>query len=382
MALEPGSGSTAVPVRTTIASALIAIAAVTGAVVVAASLGHLVNTPKLYGWNWDASLRVSGSDPATTEADQRATERFLDRSPAVGHWSTSTLSAVEINGRQITTAGRDPHRPSPGFAIPAGHAPSSEHEIALGARTARSLGVGIGDHVRAKDQRGHEVPMKVVGRVVLPALGTYPGSDKTSPGEGALVTKAALARLGPDFGINDFLVDFRAGAGAPARADAIRGARRASNTSDVQVGRAQQPSDVIAYRDVQSTPIVLSLVLALLATMTLAHGLISSVRRRRRELALLKTLGFTRRQVSATVAWHASTVIGFALLLGVPLGIVAGRWAWTALANDLGAVAAPVVPWLILSLGIPALFLIANAVAFVPGRIAARLRPAPALRSE
>ena len=38
------------------------------------------------------------------------------------------------------------------------------------------------------------------GRVVLPGLGTYPGSDKTALGEGALLTRAELRKLGPDFG--------------------------------------------------------------------------------------------------------------------------------------------------------------------------------------
>ena len=117
----------------------------------------------------------------------------------------------------------------------------------------------------------------------------------------------------------------------------------------------QQPSDVVAWGDVRSTPVVLALVLALLATMTLAHGLISSVRRRRRELALLKTLGFTRRQISGTVAWQASTIAAVAVVFGVPLGIVVGRWAWGVLVDDLGAVAESVVPWAVLAVGIPVL---------------------------
>lgn len=80
-------------------------------------------------------------------------------------------------------------------------------------------------------------------------------------------------------------------------------------------------------------------------------------------VALMKTLGLTRRQVS---------------------GVVAGRWAWGVLSNDLGAVAESVVPWALLLLGVPVLLLIANAVAFVPARAgtAARLRPATVLRSE
>ncbi len=107
------------------------------------------------------------------------------------------------------------------------------------------------------------------------------------------------------------------------------------------------------------------------AIATVAHALVTAVRRRRRDLALLKTLGFTRRQVSASVAWQATTFGVLALLVGIPVGIVIGRWAWTSLADDLGTVAEPIEPVLALVLGVPLVLLIANAVAFVPGRIAA-----------
>jgi putative ABC transport system permease protein len=133
---------------------------------------------------------------------------------------------------------------------------------------------------------------------------------------------------------------------------------------------------------VRSTPLALAAVLALLAVATVAHALVTAVRRRRRDLALLKTLGFTRRQVSAAVAWQATTFGLVALVIGVPVGVVVGRWAWTALADNLGTVAQPIVPVVALVLAAPLVLMIANAVAFVPGRIAARLRPAAVLRSE
>lgn len=108
----------------------------------------------------------------------------------------------------------------------------------------------------------------------------------------------------------------------------------------------------------------------------------TAVRRRRRDLALLKTLGFTRRQVTGSVAWQATTFAALALLFGVPIGVVVGRWVWTALADNLGTVAQPIVPLLALVVSAPVVLLIANVAAFVPGRIAARLRPATVLRSE
>ena len=71
-----------------------------------------------------------------------------------------------------------------------------------------------------------------------------------------------------------------------------------------------------------------------------------------------------------------------ALVIGVPLGIIGGRWAWGLLADDLGTLSEPRVPILAIVIGIPVVLLLCNAVAYVPGRIAARMKPAAVLRSE
>jgi hypothetical protein len=220
-----------------------------------------------------------------------------------------------------------------------------------------------------------------VGRVVLPALGTYTGSDKTSPGEGAFVTATALARLAPRFDSHQYVFDYRRGTSAADRAAAL-GRIRAAAQSEATGSRIPEPSDIVAYREIRTTPTLLAAALAALAVLTWAHGLISSVRRRRREFALLKTMGFTRRQVSAAVSWQASTIVLVALAVGVPIGIIGGRWAWNALADDLGTVADPLVPAVALIAGVLAVLLVANLVAYLPGRSAGRLRPALALRSE
>jgi ABC-type antimicrobial peptide transport system permease subunit len=275
-----------------------------------------------------------------------------------------------------------------GSALPTlvdGSLPRGEGEVALGRLTMNLLGVGRGDTVKARDNDGVVVPLKVVGTVVLPGLGTYPGADKTSLGEGAVVTRDTLYRLGPDFGHDDFVVAFAPSA-STARRKAVVGRAAAIATAVAPDGfstaAVERPSDILAYDRVRSTPLVLALVLALLASATVAHALWSAVRRRRRDLAMLATLGLTRRQISATVAWQATTVGVLALLIGVPLGIVGGRWAWGLLADDLGTLSEPRVPLLALAIGVPVVLLLCNAVAFVPGRIAARLRPAVVLRSE
>jgi predicted lysophospholipase L1 biosynthesis ABC-type transport system permease subunit len=115
---------------------------------------------------------------------------------------------------------------------------------------------------------------------------------------------------------------------------------------------------------------------------TIADMWVSSARPLRRDLAILKTLGFGRGEVTQTVAWQATTFALAALLVGVPLGIVGGRWAWRLVADQLGVVSGPVVPPVpVLAVAAGAL-LAANVVAAGPGWVAARIRPATVLRSE
>ena len=114
----------------------------------------------------------------------------------------------------------------------------------------------------------------------------------------------------------------------------------------------------------------------------MALTLIASVRRRRRDLALLKTLGFTERQLAATVAWHATTAVAIGVVLGVPLGIAVGRWLWDLFAQEINAVPSPTVPVLqIVVIALGALVL-ANIVAAIPGRLAARTPTALVLHAE
>src|SRR6185437_3147609 len=105
------------------------------------------------------------------------------------------------------------------------------------------------------------------------------------------------------------------------------------------------------------------------AVATLAHALFSAARRRRRELAVLKVLGFRRRQVSAAIAWQATVVAAIAIVIGMPLGIVAGRWGWRSFAAGLGVPYQPVTPVAaMIAVGVVA-FLVAIITAAIPARL-------------
>ncbi len=95
----------------------------------------------------------------------------------------------------------------------------------------------------------------------------------------------------------------------------------------------QRPGDIEDYASIRDTPLALAAVLIVLAVGTLAYVLLTTVRRRRRDLAVLKTLGLTRAQVRGVVAWEATTFATMALLLGLPLGVLAGTGSGAAAAG-------------------------------------------------
>jgi hypothetical protein len=150
----------------------------------------------------------------------------------------------------------------------------------------------------------------------------------------------------------------------------------------VAVLGVQRPAQIVNYRSIGSTPIVLAAGLALGAIVALALTLASSVRRRRRDLGLLKALGFVRRQLAAAVAWQATVAAAVGVVVGLPLGVAVGREMWTLFARDINAVPDPTVPVVsVVLVGIGAL-VFANVVAALPGQSAARTPTPLVLRAE
>src|SRR5207248_7097251 len=114
-----------------------------------------------------------------------------------------------------------------------------------------------------------------------------------------------------------------------------------------------KPNDLVNFGRVQNLPLFLAVLVALMAAATLAHVLVTAIRRRRRDLAILKTLGFQRGQLTSVVTWQATTLSLVALAIGIPLGVAAGRWTWSAFANTLGIVPSPATPLATALLAVP-----------------------------
>ena len=123
--------------------------------------------------------------------------------------------------------------------------------------------------------------------------------------------------------------------------------RELNGSSDGPVGgvvSVLRPAEIADYGAVGETPTLLAPVLAAGALGALGLTLVSSVRRRRHELAFLKTLGLTGHQLGASVAWQSSVSVGIGVVIGMPIGIAAGRGLWTLFAEGISAVPDPTVP--------------------------------------
>jgi hypothetical protein len=372
MALEPGRGRTAVPVRVAMAGATAAVCAVVAAGGFGVSLARLAGTPVAYGVTWDVA--VGGITSPTAAA---ATAGRLLANPRIAAVAGMLGMDVTIDGRPLTVLAIEERKGSLPPAVIEGREPLRPEEIALGSTTLKRLGRRIGDTVTvAAGERSRPRRLRVVGRVVL----HQPGWDSVvTPGTGGILHPDELRRLAPDPSVGTpgrFLVRFLPGTD---REGAVAGLRREFSGF---IFTPRPHAEVRNLQRVGGLPGLLAALVALLGLAMVAHTLVTSVRRRRRDLAVLKTLGFVRGQVAATIAWQATTFAVVALALGVPLGLAAGRWAWQLTAAALGVDSGPVVPGAAVVAVVVGTLVAANLVAAGPGRAASRLRPAAALRSE
>jgi hypothetical protein len=370
LALESGRGSTAIPARTALASAALAMTVVTAALTFGSNLTRVADQPRLQGWNWDVAVGNPHSDDVSRTAIPR-----LERNGSVA--AITAIGSGEgipatIEGRDASIFGISVVK-GPGVILyPEGRAPEARDEIAFGTTTMRENHLAIGQRVHVSTG-GPVRLLRVTGRVLL----TPTVVNSSVPlGQGAVVSPAALHSLQADAAVNVFLVRFRPGV------DRAAALRRLRSDFPGTVLTAVRPSDIENLQRVSHLPTLLASLFALIAVLTIGNALVSAVRRRRRELAVLRTLGFVRRQISAVVAWQATTVAIIATVIGLPLGAILGRTTWTLVTDRLGLPPDTVVPTSLLALLALIALVVANVVAIAPSVLARRTPPATTLRAE
>ena len=370
MALEPGRGSATVPVRSAIFGAVFGVIGVVAVCLFASSLDHVAATSASYGWTWN--FAASLDNPSLV-----APRTPLARVPGVAAVAEVVTANLQLDGRPVIVWGFTSLRGTLGPEVVGGREPRGPNEIALGASSLDELGKSIGDTVHGDGPDGHHT-YRIVGRVVFPTLN---GNGAQPLANGAALTGVGFDRLvsPKNMNVGSAYAAIRVSPGAdPAAVE-----HRVAKIADVERPFGPTiPVEVDRLRQVDWLPVTLAGLLSLLALLAVGHALVTSVRRRRRDLAILKTLGFDNRQIRATIAWQATTLATFGLIIGIPAGILVGGFVWSQVANGLGIATTPNIPSLALLLAIPTALVAANLIAFSPARAAARTRPAAALRSE
>ncbi len=382
-ALERRSGGGVVPVGTALLGTVLAVVALCGTAVFGASLSHLTATPRLYGDGFSLDVTDAGPDgpdPAVLDSLEHdkavtgITEGFAFEI-AVGHTPVGAIAGEALRGTMP-------------LSTVTGHLPDGDAQIGLGGTTMRQAHAHIGSLVRvaltAPSGRTRTATFEVVSQISFPVLGGEVGL-----GSGAAFTLAAyrdavcppgpgraacLEPAGPLAG--GLLVSVAPGAAGNAavvhylRANAAVAAEPPTPTSLVNFGEAV------------NFPLIFGFLLAVFGAATLVHLLVVSVARRRREVGLLKAVGFVNAQVASAVAWQAVTLALIGVVIGVPVGIVVGRQVWLAFADNLGAVPVSVVQaWLLVVVAV-GVVLGALVLAVAPALVATRSHPSQLLRTQ
>jgi ABC-type antimicrobial peptide transport system permease subunit len=128
-------------------------------------------------------------------------------------------------------------------------------------------------------------------------------------------------------------------------------------------------------------PLALVYVVSIAAAALLTYLLVTAVRARRFELAVMRAVGLSSSGVRWSVAVQATTTAIVPLVVAIPAGVIVGRRAWMSSAHDLDVVRESVTPWLAIGVVVAASVALANLVALIPGWVAVRRSPGRDLRA-
>ena len=383
-ALEPGNARDAVPVRSAIVGAVLAIVVVVATVTFGSSLNSLIQHPPRYGWNWNYALFSAFSGDEDLPA--HITDQLLARDPSVTQFSGAYFASTIIDGsRSIPTIGMRPGAPVQPPVLKGSDLRSSD-QIVLGASTMAALHTHLGATVKVETGRGRTARLVVAGEATMPAI-MGPGMGTGAVIDDQLIPAAIRNTQGNSIpGPQVFFVRTKGG-DSPAALRSLAAVTRKINRADSDQPASGatgvlRPEVIVSSGSIETVPTVLGAGVAAGAVVALGITLVTSVRRRRRDFAIMRTLGLSARQLATVVAWQSTAAVLIGTVVGVPLGIALGRELWDLFAQGIRAVPVPVVPILLVTaIGLGAIVL-GNLVAIIPGRIAARTPTALLLRVE
>ncbi|MFF3452486.1 ABC transporter permease [Streptomyces sp. NPDC002667] len=268
----------------------------------------------------------------------------------------------------------------PRYPLTAGHAPHGAGEIAIDAETARRAGYKVGDTVR----------LSVDGPVLEPVVAGVFSTDDGNVAAGgslALFDTPTAQRLFHSAGSYDE-IDVKAAPGTSqntlrAAIDAVVPKGTASTITGKQLADDQAEQISTAMSGMKTALLVFAGIALFVGTFIIANTFTMLVAQRTKELALLRAVGASRRQVTRSVLIEAFVVGAVAAVGGLAAGIGIGA-AMRSLMGTLGAtvpdgplVVSPGTVGTALLVGV----LVTMLAAWLPGRRAAKIPPVAAMSS-
>jgi ABC-type lipoprotein release transport system permease subunit len=359
-------------------SVVVVIVIVAATAVTLASFDHLVRRRDLAGATWHAAFQVEAAPDGTVDLPgQVAAARAVPGVEAAtfGTWATTgsgVAAGLYVNGQLVGTqifGDEGPIQP----AIERGRAPERAGEVALGRKTLASLGLRLGDAVHLSVDPS--VPPQT-GRVVGETVLVSPYFYDFAPGIGAATVWSTFSDLGiePTYGV--ILVRYAAGA------DSLRTFNAVEETLQTPGFEAADRQQVSGLSRIRLVPTLLLGGLLVLVAAAIAHVLLVSVTGHRRDVAVLRALGFTRPQSWTSVTVQAGVISLVACAIGIPLGVLFGRAAWQRIAANFYVVPRPMAPLALLGVISAVMVGVAVVASLVPSAKAVRLKPAAVLRTD
>lgn len=395
-AFERSTGARAVPARSAQIGSIVGVFGLVAALTFAAAVGEATRNPARFGQSFQLSVPLAlpfSPDQATAAArTNRAVMAAITADPDVVAVNDGADAGGVLVAASGATTGTDlvlnryqPVKGHPGVVLLGGRMPVAADEVVLAPESAETAGVTTGEKVRLRGGGG-ERELTVTG------IGLVPESWRGSYAEGAWLSGTGyLALAGDDQNELEVYVTVRGGAAPAAVAHRLDAAMAAAAGFDLsnpppqrvyQVEIEHEPARVGEVRRVRSYPVVLGGFLALLALAAVGHTLASAARRRRGELAVLRATGMTPRQTWAVIGVQAAVLGLIGLAFGIPLGLGLGRTLWRAVSAYTPLQYVAPGPWLLLAGCIPAVLVLALALAVRPGHQVSRARLAVVLRAE
>ena len=344
-----------------VAGSVLGIAGVLAIAVFVVSQQVAAGDDQRFGWGWDSQPWGASDDVAAAMVDD-------ERLAAVG---TASCGQGAIADDLMSLCTISVLRGSMTLTVLEGRSPTSPDEVAMGRITMEEHDLDLGDVVALTDESGAVRDLTLVGTVVQP--------DENAPGRGLVVNEAGFAQMAGE-NIQQYLL-----LSYPEGVDAAALEAELADDYAFDIDAASHPIVPQALRQLdqlRATLLALAAFLGVLGAVGLVHFLVLSWSRRRRDTAVLKAVGFVRRQVVAMAVWQAVAVAVVGVVVGVPLGIIIGRWVWTASVDHIGIADDPAMPWVVAVVVALTAVVGAAAVALVPGSWAARRSPTEELRTE